>query len=185
MINDRILIERAKSGDKRAAEQTVRRFYPTVFRFLRHLTWGHEDAQDLVQQTFLRAAEGLPEFRHQCSFNHWIHQIAYREYLRWLRDRRSAVPLEEAHSLALVETCSPGLIVLFGALDGLDDALRETFLLHEVEGLSVRETAKIMGVPSGTVKSRLSRARGQLQRRLSSMEPEVVQPRLEERNEPT
>lgn len=176
MIYERILIERARSGDKQAAEQTVRRYYPAISRFLRHLTWNHEDAQDLAQATFLRAAQGLNEFRFQCSFNHWLHKIAYREYLRWLRDRRDALPLEEARSVLSPATCGTGLIVLVDALDRLEEGLRETFLLHEVEGLSVRETAEIMEVPEGTVKSRLARAREQLQRRLASTETVRVQP---------
>jgi len=71
-------------------------------------------------------------------------------------------------------SCGTGLIVLAGALDRLDDALRETFLLHEVEGFSVRQTAEIMDVPVGTVKSRLARAREQLQRRLASSEPTIA-----------
>ena len=171
MIFERILIERARSGDKQAAEQTVRRFYPAVSRFLRHLTWNHEDAQDLAQSTFLRAAQGLDEFRFQCTFNHWLHKIAYREYLRWLRDRREALPIEEAASVLSAANCGTDLILVFDALGRLEEGLRETFLLHEVEGFSVKETAGIMDVPEGTVKSRLARAREQLQRRLAALDP--------------
>jgi len=183
MIYERILVERAKGGDRRAAEHVVRRYYPAVYRFLRHLTWGHEDAQDLAQTTFLRASQGIEGFRFQCSFGHWLHKIAYREYQRWLRDRRETAPLDEAGSVPSPDSCGTALIALFGALDRLDDDLRTTFLLHEVEGASVRETADITGVPEGTVKSRLSRARALLQRHLSSTEPATVRPKWEERHE--
>lgn len=171
---ERILIERAKKGDPAAAERLVRTHYPAVDRFLRHLTWNHPDAADLSQLTFLRAKDGLAAFRCDTSFRSWLHQIAYREYVRWLKTRRETLNFDEAREQVSPEV-SDGLMLIAQAFDHLEEGLREVFLLREVEQHSVTEVATILGIPEGTVKSRLSRAKCVLRTKLQSLAPHSME----------
>lgn len=170
---DKWLVQRILNGDKDAAERFVVEHYDAIFRFLRNLTGSKEDAEDLTQQTFLRAWEALPKFRGDSSLSTWLHSIAYHEYTHWLRSRRESIPLDE-----LIET--PDLqaeqsleaVLLRWAIARLDNEHREVFVLHYVQGFSVNEIAQIVGVPRGTVKSRLFFARQKLRELLSDIVPE-------------
>jgi len=172
---DKWLVQRILSGDREAAEQFVVEHYDAVFRFLRNLTGSREDAEDLTQQTFLRAWEALPKFRGNSSISTWLHSIAYHEYTHWLRSRREHVPLDE-----IVETPDDCVeqnleaVLLRWAIARLDPEHREVFVLHYVQGFSVGEIAQIVGVPKGTVKSRLFFARQKLRELLSDVIPEQV-----------
>jgi len=168
-------VQRILSGDKAAGEQFVIEHYEAIFRFLRNLTGNKEDAEDLTQQTFLRAWEALPSFRGDSSLSTWLHSIAYREYTHWLRSRREFVPLDEIVDMP-DEQANQNLeaVLLRWAIYRLDPEHREVFVLYYVQGFSVNEIAKIIGVPAGTVKSRLFFARQKLRELLSDVIPEPV-----------
>ena len=168
-------MQRILSGDKVAGEQFVIEHYEAIFRFLRNLTGSKEDAEDLTQQTFLRAWEALPSFRGDSSLSTWLHSIAYREYTHWLRSRREFVPLDEIVDMP-DEQANQNLeaVLLRWAIYRLDPEHREVFVLYYVQGFSVSEIAKIIGVPAGTVKSRLFFARQKLKELLSDVIPEPV-----------
>jgi RNA polymerase sigma-70 factor (ECF subfamily) len=172
---DKWLVQRILSGDKAAGEQFVIEHYEAIFRFLRNLTGNKEDAEDLTQQTFLRAWEALPSFRGDSSLSTWLHSIAYREYTHWLRSRREFVPLDEIVDMP-DEQANQNLeaVLLRWAIYRLDPEHREVFVLYYVQGFSVSEIAKIIGVPAGTVKSRLFFARQKLRELLSNVIPEPV-----------
>jgi RNA polymerase sigma-70 factor (ECF subfamily) len=172
---DKWLVQRILSGDKAAGEQFVIEHYEAIFRFLRNLTGNKEDAEDLTQQTFLRAWEALPSFRGDSSLSTWLHSIAYREYIHWLRSRREFVPLDEIVDMP-DEQANQNLeaVLLRWAIYRLDPEHREVFVLYYVQGFSVSEIAKIIGVPAGTVKSRLFFARQKLKELLSDVIPEPV-----------
>ena len=172
---DKWLVQRILSGDKAAGEQFVIEHYETIFRFLRNLTGSKEDAEDLTQQTFLRAWEALSSFRGDSSLSTWLHSIAYREYTHWLRSRREFVPLDEIVDMP-DEQANQNLeaVLLRWAIYRLDPEHREVFVLHYVQGFSVSEIAKIVGVPAGTVKSRLFFARQKLRELLSDIIPEPI-----------
>jgi RNA polymerase sigma-70 factor (ECF subfamily) len=172
---DKWLVQRILSGDKAAGEQFVIEHYEAIFRFLRNLTGSKEDAEDLTQQTFLRAWEALPSFRGDSSLSTWLHSIAYREYTHWLRSRREFVPLDEIVDMP-DEQANQNLeaVLLRWAIYRLDPEHREVFVLYYVQGFSVNEIAKIIGVPAGTVKSRLFFARQKLKELLSDVIPEPV-----------
>jgi RNA polymerase sigma-70 factor (ECF subfamily) len=172
---DKWLVQRILSGDKAAGEQFVIEHYEAIFRFLRNLTGSKEDAEDLTQQTFLRAWEALPGFRGDSSLSTWLHSIAYREYTHWLRSRREFVPLDEIVDMP-DEQANQNLeaVLLRWAIYRLDPEHREVFVLYYVQGFSVNEIAKIIGVPAGTVKSRLFFARQKLKELLSDVIPEPV-----------
>ena len=163
---ERRLVKRLLSGDEKAARLFVDDHYGPLLRFLCYLTGSEDEAVELTQRTFVKAQGALAEFRHEASLRTWLRSIAYHEFTHWRRDRREAVVLCE--SLESPSGLSEDGIVLQEAIDALPDELRETFVLREIDRLSVRETAAVLGVPEGTVKSRCSLAKGRLRRKLAS-----------------
>jgi len=164
-------VKRALSGDREAAKQLVDAHYPNLVRFLLHLTGQMDRAEEIAQETFVRAWPRLDTFRGHASFKTWIHAIAYREFLA----DRSRRPLD----VALVDEPLPDSdfsqgvverIAIEKALSSLSEELRLTFLLVNVQGLSVREVAEVLGIPRGTVLSRLATARERLARLLISFD---------------
>ncbi len=155
-------------------EALVYEHYDSVFRFLWQLTRHRENAEDLTQQTFLKAQSRLHTFRGDASVRTWLHKVALREFTSWRRKKWFA------GSLLRADTPSPdqyGLadeaLVLSELLSHLKPALREAFILHEVQGLSVEEVARVTRSPVGTVKSRLHHAREQLQRHWDTSNKEL------------
>lgn len=129
---------------------------------------GHaEEASDLTQETFAKLRLSLPGYRGEGSFKGWLYRIAFREYLRWIRDR-------DPHTVELDDThCAPAhsvedALTLNYAIAGLPDEFRSAFWLREVERLSVRDVAEALGIPEGTVKSRCHEARSRLQLKLGA-----------------
>lgn len=157
------LVWRILRGDKKAGDEFVALNYPRIYRLLRYLTGRPDVAEDLTQQTFIRAWQGLPNFRHQAGIATWLHRIAYHEYTHWLRDRREHASLDAAaHLAAPTESHEWEALVLPQALAQLTPEHREVFLLYHIQELSVGEIATILEIPGGTVKSRLFTARRHL-----------------------
>lgn len=159
-MNDLETARKIADGDPRTTEAFVQEHYAFVLRFMRHLTRRIEDAEDLTQQTFLTARTRVGSFKGQSSLRTWLHRVAFHEYTHWKRRQRRT------------ERLSPGLArhepgfaacleaaILLDALHMLPANHRETFLLHEVQELSLEEVASVLGKPVGTVKSRLFHAR--------------------------
>ncbi len=162
-------------GDKRAGEEFVTAHYPRIFRLLRCLTGRADLAEDLTQQTFVRAWQALANFRNESRLSTWLHRIAYHEYTHWLRDRREHLPLDAAEHLA-----APALpeewatLVLPQALAQLTPELRDAFLLYHVQELTIAEAAAILDIAPGTVKSRLFTARHRLRELIEQQEAKPV-----------
>ena len=173
-MRDRAWVRLMLSNDKAAGERFVREFYPRIERMLRYLCDSPEVAHDLTQQTFLKAWQALPGFRNEAGLGTWLHRIAYHEYTHWLRARREHAPLEAALQVPGPNMINDwGMALLPHALAQLTDDLRDTFLLHYVQELSVQEVADVLDVPRGTVKSRLFTARGKLRDILQEAEKET------------
>ncbi len=169
------LIRRILRGDKRAGEEFVTAHYPAIFRLLRFLTGKSDIAEDLTQQTFVRAWQSLATFRSEAKLSTWLHRIAYHEYTHWLRDRHEHLTLDAAAHLTAPERDEEwSTLVLPQALAQLTPELREAFLLFHVQELSIREAASLLEIPSGTVKSRLFTARLRLRELL---EPNAIDAR--------
>lgn len=180
MNEDFELLTRWRSGDKTAGNDLVRRHFSGVYRFFRSkLDAGVED---LTQQTFLAVAEGRDRFRAEGSFKAYLFGIARRQLMLALRGRYRAgkvfAPAE--HS---VQDLVPGVgpspsqaaasvrdqEILLGALRGIPVDFQIAVELHYWEGMSVNEIAEATGVATGTVKSRLHRARDMLQDRIDKI----------------
>ena len=179
------LVRAAKAGDMGAFEELVKRYDRNVFRIAQHITQNREDAEDVVQDAFLKAFSNLEQFQEQSKFYTWLVRIAVNEALMKLRRRRpertvsldQEVQTEEDSMPREVADWSPNpeqqysqaelKDILGKTIQGLPSGFRTVFVLRDVEGLSTEETAEALGLSIPAVKSRLLRARLQLRDRLS------------------
>src|SRR5260370_11691895 len=181
---DVLLVNRAREGDVQAFEKLVKQYDRQVFRIAQHITQNREDAEDVVQDAFLKAYEKLDQFQGNSKFYTWLVRIAVNETLMRLRKRRTgkmvsidedvvtddgSVPRDLADWAPDPEqnyTQSDLHKILEKTLKGLPPGFRVVFALRDVEGLSTEETAETLGLSIPAVKSRLLRARLQLRERL-------------------
>jgi RNA polymerase sigma-70 factor, ECF subfamily len=165
-------VRRILAGDRAAGAQLVTDHYPRIRAFLYRLTGDDEESRDLTQQTFAEAWKSLPKYRGESSLSTWLHRIAYFQFTRWLRSRCPTVPLGDVDLPdPSAQGASEGLHLRL-ALAQLPPSLREPVLLYYEQGLSIPEVAHVMGLPQGTVKSRLHTARGQLRRLMDGDSPQ-------------
>jgi RNA polymerase sigma-70 factor (ECF subfamily) len=182
---DVLLVERARGGDVSAYETLVRQYDRQVFRIANHITQNREDAEDVVQDAFLKAYQKLDQFQGNSKFYTWLVRIAVNESLMRLRKRRTGkmvsidedVQTDEGSMPRDLADWSPDPESLYGqsemaeilkkTIQGLPQGFRVVFVLRDVEGLSTEETASALGLSVPAVKSRLLRARLQLRERLS------------------
>jgi RNA polymerase sigma-70 factor (ECF subfamily) len=180
-----ILVEAARSGDIGAFESLVRRYDRNVFRIAQHITQNREDAEDVVQDAFLKAYQNLGQFQGQSKFYTWLVRIAVNEALMRLRRRRPERTVSIDEDVKTEEDSIPREIadwspnpeqqytqselkdILGKTIQGLPTSFRTVFVLRDVEGLSTEETASALELSVPAVKSRLLRARLQLRERLN------------------
>lgn len=158
------LIRAAAAGDAAAFEELVRVYQAYVWRFLRHLLSDPELAQDITQETFVRVYRRLGTFRFDSKFSTWVFQVARNAGIDALRSRQRRDRLTATLQVR-PRTSEPNgelAVELGSALQSLKPKLREAFLMIEALGLSYREAGLALGVPEGTVKSRVFKARRQL-----------------------
>lgn len=182
---DVALVARAKQGDTAAFEQLVRQYDRQIFRIAQHITQNREDAEDIVQDAFLKAYQKLDQFQGNSKFYTWLVRIAVNESLMRLRKRRTAktvsidedIETEDGSMPRDLADWSPNPEQMYGqselaeilrkTVQGLPPGFRTVFVLRDVENLSTEETAETLGLSVPAVKSRLLRARLQLRERLS------------------
>jgi len=185
--DESLLVTEAKAGSYEAFEDLVNRYERKIYRLGLNITGNREDAEDVLQETFMKAFEHLADFREDSRFYTWIVRIGVNEALMKLRRRRSEkmVPIEDAvgdegelipreftdwkpnpeQQLSRTELES----ILENAAKALPPTFRAVFFLRDVEGLSTEETAEILNLSSGAVKARLFRARLRLREDLSGI----------------
>ncbi|MEO6119202.1 MAG: RNA polymerase sigma factor [Terriglobales bacterium] len=179
------LVNAAREGDMHAFEQLIQKYDRNVFRIAQHITQNREDAEDVVQDAFLKAYRNLNKFQGNSKFYTWLVRIAVNEALMRLRKRKADktvsmdedVETEDGSMPREVADWSPNPEQLFGqselgdilekTIQGLPSSFRTVFVLRDVEGLSTEETAEMLGLSVPAVKSRLLRARLQLRERLN------------------
>jgi len=164
---DQRLVKRALSGDKAAGELLVSRHYPGVVLFLLHLTGRRDEAEELAQDVFIKAWQHLHTFAGRASLRTWLRQIAYREFAS-RRSLTNAVELEEGVHDSRSDFVGRVLdaLAIERAISNLPELLRVTFVICHIQEMSVREASTILGIPQGTVLSRLASAREHLKRQL-------------------
>ena len=183
--DESVLVNAARNGDVGAFEQLVRRYDRNVFRIAQHITQNREDAEDVVQDAFLKAFQNLGQFQGQSKFYTWLVRIAVNEALMRLRRRRpermvsldEEIRTEEDSMPREVADWSPNPEQLYSqaelkdilskTIQGLPPGFRTVFVLRDMEALSTEETAEALNLSIPAVKSRLLRARLQLRDRLN------------------
>lgn len=159
---DPAAVRAAASGDVDAFEDLVRTLQAPVWRFLRDLVGDPDLAEDLTQETFVRAYTRLPTYEFRSRFSTWLFQVARNVGIDALRSRSRRARLLQR---VVPPDDDPGPAVgneLRAALHTLPVNLREAVLLVEVIGMTCAEAGRVVGVPEGTVKSRLFHARKRL-----------------------
>jgi RNA polymerase sigma-70 factor (ECF subfamily) len=183
--DDLELVHATQNGDVSAFEQLVGRYDRKLLRIAQHVTHNREDSQDAVQESFMKALQHLGEFREHSQFSTWLFRITVNQALRELRKRRTTtvVSLDEAFQADedvvprevadwapnSEELCRASELrdILIKAIEELRPILRTVFVLRDVEGLSIDQTAEVLDLSPAAVKTRLCRARLQLRQLLS------------------
>jgi RNA polymerase sigma-70 factor (ECF subfamily) len=183
--DEHLLVRAAKSGDAGAFEELVNRYEKKIFRLTMNITRNREDAEDAMQDAFMKAYSHLNSFQEDSRFYTWLVRIAANEALMRLRKRRpnqfsldEPLPNEEEDGQPRqIEDWGPSPEqkyaqsemhgILNKVIDELDPGFRVVFTLRDVEGLSTEETADVLGISQAAVKSRLLRARLRLRDKLN------------------
>ena len=174
-------VRRAQEGDVRAFEQLFQQYHRGIYHAIYQMTHNDADAADLTQEVFVRAYRALPRLQTPEAFTSWLYRIAVNLSRNWLRDRGRVriesleVPGDEGEESNTREIADPARVAqthdmqerVQKAIAGLSPDHRQVVTLHHLEGMPVEEIARIMGCSIGTVKSRLSRARDNLKRKLA------------------
>ena len=174
------LCERAKAGDRQAASELVTLFYERIYSYLRRLCPSDEDAADLTQKTFCKAWLSLGSYEGRSSFSTWLHGIAHHVYADWRRQKNftdaqsddwwescaahGPNPFEDAAEREMAQQ-------LYALVEQLEEEAKQTVHLHYYQGLSLKETAVVLGVATSTVKYRLREA-------LDSLRSQTAEPKL-------
>ena len=179
------LVLRVRRGDLTAYDELVRRYQERIYATIYHMTSNHEDANDLAQEAFIKAFHALKSFKGGSSFYTWVYRIAVNKTINFLKQRKNKAQLSlddldfnaehDPDLVALISDKTPRRDVslaelqekLNTAMQKLSEPHRLVVTLHDVQGLSHEEIAKIMECNIGTVRSRLFYARQQLQAYLS------------------
>jgi len=183
--DESVLVAQSRDGDTRAYGELVRRYEGKIFRLAQHITQNREDAEDVLQESFLKAYEHLDQFKGDSKFYTWIVRIAVNQALMKLRRRKTSksVSLDEqidtgedtvAREIAAWEENPEQRYsreelgsILDEAVQSLEPPYRSVFVLRDIEELSTEETAEALNLSIPAVKSRLLRARLQLREKLT------------------
>jgi RNA polymerase sigma-70 factor, ECF subfamily len=185
VFDESALVTAAKSGDMTAFSDLVQHYDRRVFRMAKQITQNDDDAEDVLQETFLKAYTHLADFQGNSKFYTWLVRIAVNEALMKLRKRRSdrTVPLDDPIDTGEDEVVREIAVwdqnpedtysreelatILDQAIQSLKPAYRTVFVLRDIEEMSIEETAETLKLSISAVKSRLLRARLQLREKLT------------------
>ena len=160
--SDEWLAGRAARGDALAFEQLVLRYQDRLYTLALRVTLSEPDARDCVQEGFISAWRAIDRFRGDARFSTWIYRIVVRKaYDAIDRRKRAAEPVEEI-VVATRDRPADDRLDLIAALATLEPEFRAAVVACDIVGMGMDEAAEALGVPAGTVKSRLSRARSRM-----------------------
>ena len=182
---DQALADRIRSGDKTACAECIELHAPAVYRLALNMLRDEAAAEDVVQETFLNAFAAIDRFEWRSGLSTWLYRIAVNEALMSIR-KRKPMPIsmdegrddEDADStgMEIVDWCcqperemlsSEARAKMDEAVQSLPQALRVVFIMRDIEGLSIQETAEVLNLGESAVKVRLLRARLRLRQELS------------------
>jgi RNA polymerase sigma-70 factor (ECF subfamily) len=180
-----ISLEALTAGDRAEFVRLVDTYSSPVYRLGLRMLGNSQDAEDVLQNTFLNALTHLSSFEGRSSLSTWLYRIAANEALMLIRKKKPEINLEDARGEENDEDLKPtqivdwsalpedelisgeGKRVLDNAIQTLPESMRVVFLLRDVEGLSIKETAEVLSLTETNVKTRLLRARMFLREQLS------------------
>jgi RNA polymerase sigma-70 factor (ECF subfamily) len=184
------LVERAQAGERQAFRDLVEAHADRIFNYLHHLLGDREEAEDLAQETFVRAWQSLDRFRGGAAFSTWLYRIATNLAIDAARRRRRRGPVEsldapletgngEVHRQVIGSVAGPEEEVareelqraVWASIRELPPKVRPVLVLYDFQQLSYEDIARVLGIPLGTVKSRLFHARQQLKQILETKLP--------------
>jgi len=175
------LVRRARRGDLQAYDDLVKRYQERIYATIYHMTSNHEDANDLAQESFIKAFQALKSFKGGSTFYTWLYRIAVNKTINFLKQRKNRTHMSlndidfnaehDPDLMALISDNTPrraaGLTELQEKLNAallkLSEPHRLVVILHDVQGQSHEEIAEVMDCNIGTVRSRLFYARQQMQ----------------------
>lgn len=181
---DQLLVERVQRGDKKAFELLVIKYQRKLMRLVSRLVRDQAEAEDVVQEAFIKAYRALPQFRGDSAFYTWLYRIGINTAKNYLVTQGRRAPTSTEADVEEAETFDDGdrlrdintpesllatkqiAQTLNVAMDELPEELRMAITLREIEGLSYDEIAESMGCPIGTVRSRIFRAREAISEKL-------------------
>ena len=184
-VPEEVLVHRARRGDLKSYDELVKRYQERIYATIYHMTSNHEDANDLAQDSFIKAYQALGSFKGGSSFYTWLYRIAVNKTINFLKQRKNRMHISlndldfnaehDPDLMALISHKTPrrdaGLSELQEKLNAallkLSEPHRLVVVLHDVQGQSHEEIAKVMDCNIGTVRSRLFYARQQLQSELA------------------
>ena len=182
------LLDGARKGEAAALREIMQRNSPKLYRLARAVLRNESDAEDVLQETYLRAFRRIAQFRGDAALSTWLTRIALNEAMGRLRREKPTVELSKAENVSSVEagqvipfpTASSeadpettmgrkqASVLLERAIDELPEPFRLVFVLRSLQDMNVEETAAQLGIPEPTVKTRLHRARAMLRRSLEA-----------------
>jgi len=183
-VPEDVLVHRVRRGDLKSYDELVKRYQERIYATIYHMTSNHEDANDLAQDSFIKAYQALGSFKGGSSFYTWLYRIAVNKTINFLKQRKNRTHMSlndldfnaehDPDLMALISHKTPrrdaGLSELQEKLNAallkLSEPHRLVVVLHDVQGQSHEEIAKVMDCNIGTVRSRLFYARQQLQSEL-------------------
>jgi RNA polymerase sigma-70 factor (ECF subfamily) len=193
-------LEELRLGDRAEFARLVEAYSAVIYRLANKMLENSQDAEDVLQETFIKAYRHLPDFDGRSRLSTWLYRIATNEALMLLRRRKQVIisieePAETSEQqqepLQIKDWCclpeeelmsAEARQYLDQAIDNLPHTLRVVFLLRDIEGLSTAETAEVLNLSETAVKTRLSRARLNLREQLTGYYGDrIVQQRLAER----
>ena len=185
--NNGISLESLKAGDREAFARLVDETSGHVYRVALQILGDEQDAEDVLQETYIKAFRSLPNFEGRSSLTTWLYRIAVNEALMQVRKRKpQTLSVEENNSfdaeaesegMQIVDFCclpegellsSESRQFLDQAIQNLPETLRVVFVMRDIEGLTIQETAETLGLSESNVKTRLLRARLRLREELSA-----------------
>jgi RNA polymerase sigma factor (sigma-70 family) len=184
--DDQILIKKALAGSESAFRILLERYKDAVYRIVVKIVRNQDEAQDLVQETFMKAFGSLSSYRCEYRFTTWLYKIAANNCIDYLRKKKLVSvsldqPLETKDGQVTIElpdwTYNPEVdlttrqraLSIDAAIDSLPPKYREVIVFRHKRDKSYEEIAEILGIPVGTVKARIFRARELLKKKLKSL----------------
>ena len=162
-VTDNELVLAARSGDRRALEQLLRRHHDRIWAIARRIVGNDADAADATQEALLAVVRGLPRFDGRAAFTTWLYRVVTNTCLDELRRRsRRPRPVEVLPEPSQHDPDLADQMVIDAALRNLSPEFRAAVVLRDVIGLDYSAIAEVLDIPAGTVRSRIARGRASL-----------------------